>query len=298
MSRLLYWLVIKPISLLPYPILYGFSNFFFVVLYYLVGYRKKVVNDNLRQSFPEKSTTEIAQIQKKFYRHFCDLVVESLKNFSIREEEADRRMVQHGVEIFDELHRKGKSVILAGGHYCNWELWAVASAGYFKHDLIAIYKRLSNTYFDGKMRTSRGRFGLKMIATREYGQYMTDHNKDLTVSVFAIDQSPTDPKKCTWVTFMGRETAAHFGAEKYAHQYDFPVVYGHIYKVRRGYYETRYELVTDQVREMAQGELTQKLHNILEEDIRKAPEYWLWSHKRWKHKRPVVENFQSGAPKE
>ncbi len=292
-SRILYGLIILPISKLPYPILYGFSDFFFVVFYYLVGYRKKVVTANLRRSFPDKSEKEIKQIRRKFFRHFCDLVMESLKNFSIKPEQAQARMKQIGVEIFDKYYKEGKSVILCGGHYGNWELWAVATPDHFKHELLAIYKRLSNAFFDDKMRTTRGRFGLKMVPTKEIGTYLKDNPQNLTVTVFGFDQSPSNPQKCVWIDFLGQETAGLYGAEKYAQLYDSPVVFGHVRKVRRGYYEVEYALVTEEPRKMAYGELTQKLHTILEKDIRKAPEYWLWSHKRWKHKRPSNENFQS-----
>ncbi len=295
MSALLYWLVIKPISLLPYPLLYGVSDFFFVIFYYLVGYRKKVVTDNLRKSFPEKSEKEIKTIRRKFYHHFCDLVFESLKNFSITRKQAESRMRTLNPEIYEELHRQGKSVILCGGHYCNWELWAVATPGFFKHKLIAIYKQLSNPYFDQKMRVTRGRFGLDMISTKEFGNYFQEHREDLTVSVFAIDQSPSNPKKCLWIDFMGRETATHYGAEKYANMFNYPVVFGHLKKVKRGHYEVQYELVTMNPENLAYGELTQQMHRLLEVDVRKAPEFWLWTHKRWKHKRPAEENFQEEA---
>lgn len=288
-SRLIFWLVIKPISLLPYGALYIFSDFFFLILFHLVGYRKKVVKANLRGCFPQKSEQEITQLAKKFYRHFCDLVLESLKNFSITHEQAQERMTQEGLEVFEKLYQEGRSVILTGGHYCNWELWAVSTPPHFKHRLMGIYKRLSNKYFDEKMRTSRGKFGLELVSTKETGDFFKENINDLTVSVFAIDQSPSNPKKAMWITFFGRETAALFGAEKYAKDYDYPVVYAHLSKKSRGNYHVRYELVTETPNATEYGEITHKLHEILESDIRKAPEYWLWSHKRWKHKRPVEE---------
>ena len=297
-SSILYHLVIKPISLLPYPLLYGFSDFFFIVFYYLVGYRKKVVTSNLRRSFPEKSEAEIKQIRRKFYRHFCDIVFESLKNFSIKPQDAQARMKQVGAEIFDKYYKQGKSVILCGGHMGNWELWAVASPAHFKHELVAIYKRLSNAFFDDKMRESRGRFGLKMVPTREIGNYLKDNPNNLTVTVFGFDQSPSNPEKCVWVNFLNQETAALFGAEKYAQQYNSPIVFGHLRKIKRGYYEVEYTLVTEEPLKTEFGEITQKLHTILEADIRKNPEIWLWSHKRWKHKRPSNENFQSKVSNE
>ena len=298
MSAILYWLVIKPISMLPYPVLYGISDFFFVIFYYLVGYRKKVVTANLKGCFPEKSDQEIAVIRKKFYRHFCDLVLESLKNFSITEKQAHARMKQLNPEFFKEYAERGQGLILAGGHYANWELWAVATPAFFEHKLVAIYKRLSNAYFDRKMRQTRGKFGLKLVPTKEYGTYIKDHHQDLEVSVFGFDQSPSNPKKCLWINFMGRETAALYGAEKYAKEFGLPVVYGLIRKEKRGFYIVKYIKVNDHPETTKMGEITQKLHDILESEIRRAPEFWLWSHKRWKHKRPTEENFTPEAPNE
>jgi Kdo2-lipid IVA lauroyltransferase/acyltransferase len=286
-SRLLFWLVIKPVSLLPYPLLYALSDFFYFILYYLVGYRKAVSRQNIKFCFPEKTEQEIDEMLKKFYRHFCDLVLESLKNFSITKEMAQHRMEQHGTEILNQLYDQGRSVILAGGHYGNWELWATATPPHFKHRLMGIYKRLNNAYFDQKMRESRGKFGLELVSTKDTGQFFKDNTNSLTVSVFAVDQSPSNPKKAIWIKFFGRETAALFGSEKYAVECDNAVVWAHIRKTKRGFYTVTYELVTTAPRTMAKGELTQKLHDILEKDIREAPEYWLWSHKRWKHQRPA-----------
>lgn len=298
-SRILYWLVIKPVSMLPYPLLYALSDFFYIVLYYFVGYRKKVVLQNLKFCFPEKDDREIELMMKRFYRHFCDLVLESLKNFSVTNEVAQSRIEQHGTEILNQLGDEGKSIILAGGHYCNWELWAVASPPHFKHRLMGIYKKLNNVYFDQKMRESRGKFGLELVSTKDAGLFFKENINSVTISVFAVDQSPSNPNKAIWINFFGRETAALFGTEKYATEYDYPVVWAHLRKKKRGYYTVTYELVTKTPRELAKGELTQRLHNILEQDILEAPEYWLWSHKRWKHKKPDdAQSFITPTPQQ
>ena len=287
MSGLLYWLVIKPISLLPYPVLYAFSDFFYVILYHLVGYRKKVVRGNLMQSFPQKTRLERTTIEKAFYRHFCDLVLESLKNFSIGENDIRKRFTHRGTEILDRLHSQGKSAILVGGHYGNWELWAVSAPPHFRHKLMAIYKRLSNPFFDKKMRQTRGRFGLELVSTRETATWLKEHQAELFMSVFAIDQSPSNPHKAHWIDFMGQETAALFGTEKYAKEFNLPIVFGHLRKDSRGMYSIDYELFTENPRDFPHGELTQQLNKILETDIQKDPRYWLWTHKRWKHRRPT-----------
>ncbi|MFM9004303.1 MAG: lysophospholipid acyltransferase family protein, partial [Flavobacteriales bacterium] len=162
MSALLYGLVIKPISLLPYRVLYLFSDFFYIVLYRIVGYRKKVVRDNLRSVFHEKSAHELGSIERAFYRHFCDLVLERLKNFSATEKQLAERFEHRNTEVLDRLYASGKSAFLAGGHYAYWEMWALSAPPHFQHRLMAIYKRLSDPYFDKKMRSTRGKFGLEL----------------------------------------------------------------------------------------------------------------------------------------
>jgi len=287
MSAALYWLVLKPISLLPYRGLYILSDIFFFVFYRLIGYRKKVVRGNLTRSFPEKSPAEIVEIEKDFYRHFCDLVLESLKNFSARPEQLAARFEHRNTEVLDRLHAEGRSAILAGGHYGNWEMWALSAPVHFRHRLMAIYKRLSNSYFDEKMRSTRGKFGLELVSTKSTGDWLKAHQTNLFVSVFAIDQSPSNPRKAYWTTFLDQETACLFGAEKYAKEFNLAIVFGHLSKVSRGKYAIDYELVTADPCAYEHGKLTEELTRLLEIDIRREPRYWLWTHKRWKHKRPT-----------
>jgi KDO2-lipid IV(A) lauroyltransferase len=285
-SAILFYLIILPISKLPYFLLYKVSDFFFLVMYHLVGYRKKVVLDNLRKCFPDKSEREIKEISKAFYRHFCDLVVESLKNFSISSEEAQARMISVNPEVLNAYAERGQSVIIVGGHYANWELWAVAAPPKLKHQVVAIYKQLSNAFFDKKMRSSRGKFGLHLVSTKAFSDYFKEHVNDCTATVFAIDQSPSNPNKSIWIKFLGRDTATLFGAEKYATEYNRPVVYGKVRKVKRGYYTISYETVFENPSATQKGEITQTVHDILEQEIHLQPEFWLWSHKRWKHQKP------------
>jgi Kdo2-lipid IVA lauroyltransferase/acyltransferase len=295
MSRILFWLVLKPLSLLPFWMLYGISDFFCFVIYRIVGYRKAVVFDNLRQCFPEKSEAEIQSIARKFYHHLCDLIIESIKNFSISEKELRKRMLTQNAELFAKYFKEGRSIILCGGHYGNWEMWALSAPLYLEHKILGIYKKLKDPYFDEKMRLTRGRFGLKLISTRDINEYLKTNTSELNVTVLAVDQSPSDPKKCVWVNFLGRETAALYGSEKFAKEYNRPVIYGHVEKIKRGYYRMHYELIVAEPGEMAYGEIIQKAHDILEREILRAPEFWLWSHKRWKHKRPKNDFFEGSG---
>lgn len=284
-SWLLYWAVIKPVSLLPYFILYGLSDFLFLVIWYVMPYRKKVVLSNLRRVFPDRSERELRKLAWRFYRHFADLVAESLKNFSITPAQAGKRMDQQGAEVLNRFAREGRSIILCGGHQGNWELWAMAAPIELRHILLGVYKRLSNPFFDRKMRESRSRYGLVLVPTIETGTYLRSHPEEVNCLILAIDQSPANPQKAIWIDFLGQDTAVYFGAERYAVQFDRPVVFGSIYKVRRGYYEVRYELVTDTPAEHPEGFITREVFRRLEANILAQPEYWLWSHKRWKHRR-------------
>jgi KDO2-lipid IV(A) lauroyltransferase len=166
-SKILYYIVIKPISMLPYWILYGISDFFFLLMYYVFGYRKKVVTDNIQKCFPEKAEKEIYSIRRKFYRHFCDLVIESLKNFSISRGQATDRMKMLNSDLVDKWVSDRGGVILSTGHFGNWELWAAAAMYFHRKPVLGIYKRLSNAFFDAKMRETRGKNGLLLVSTRK-----------------------------------------------------------------------------------------------------------------------------------
>lgn len=285
-SKILYYLLILPISYLPYPLLYLLSDFVYIILYYIVGYRKKVVFKNIANSFPEKSEKEVVQISKKFYRHFTDLIVEAFKNFSISEKSASKRVISKGHELMNQYQKEGRDVVISGGHYNNWELWAVAASMSLDHQLIGIYKRLSNAYFDQKMRSSRGKFGMDLVSTKRSRKYIEERIGKGIAPIFAIDQSPADPKKSYWIEFLNQETACFFGLEKYSKEFDLPVFYGKMTKLKRGFYEIEYELITESPRDCVEGEIIKKTHEMLEKQIRDKPEFWLWTHKRWKHKRP------------
>jgi KDO2-lipid IV(A) lauroyltransferase len=286
LSVLLYHGVLRPISFLPYRVLYGFSDVLFLLMYHVIGYRRKVVLRNIANSFPEKSTQEHEQIALAFYRHFCDVIMESFKVFSITEKEVQERMVFENPELLNSYFEKNRSVIIAGGHYNNWELFAVAVDAPMKHQAIAIYKKLKNDYLDKKMRESRGKYGLSMISTKIVKEVFDQEKENLTATIFAIDQSPSSKHKCYWTTFLNQETDVVFGAERYAKEYNYPVLFGHIEKLKRGYYRFRFTPVEDNPRQSPHGEIMEKLTQVLEKDIKEQPQYWLWTHRRWKRIRP------------
>jgi KDO2-lipid IV(A) lauroyltransferase len=290
--RFLYYLILKPISLLPSWVLYRVSDLMYLILYKMVGYRKKVVRTNIMNSFPEWSDDRKHSIEREFYRHFCDLVVESIKAFSISKVELERRFVQRNPELFQKYFDKGQHVTLVGGHSGNWELFAVSVALHLPHQPVALYSALHNEFINRKILESRSKYGLWMKNYAEVKQLISEApDKPITV-IFGSDQSPNIKQKPYWTEFLHQETGVQFGTEKFSRDNDIPVIYGFIHKLKRGYYEMEYKLVCERPNELALGEITEKHTRMLEEDIRKEPAYWLWTHKRWKRKKIDFINYE------
>jgi KDO2-lipid IV(A) lauroyltransferase len=228
---------------------------------------------------------QIDCVERKFFQHLMDLVFESFKLFSISKSEVERRVIYTNPEVVNNYFDRGQSVIIAAGHYNNWEYVAASLDIPLKHQTFGIYKKLSNPYFDGKMIESRGRFGMKLISTKEVKESFAREKNNLTAFVFGFDQSPSPVSVPYWIKFLNQDTAAQFGTEKYAKEYEFPVIYGRMNKVKRGYYKFEFEEVCVKPSATIHGEITERINYLLEEDIRRQPEFWLWSHKRWKLKK-------------
>jgi KDO2-lipid IV(A) lauroyltransferase len=203
-------------------------------------------------------------------------------------------MRYEGTECLEAFHRAGRHVVVAGGHMNNWELYALTADRPVSHQVTAIYKRLADPVMDEAMRKTRERLGLKMVPTVEAQAWAAAHlqpeARPLQAVVFGFDQSPADPRKSWWTTFLHQETAWYFGLEKLACQYNLPVVYGQIKRTHRGHYVTRYEVLVAEPALCAEGDVLRACIDRLERDIRERPAEWLWTHKRWKHRRP------EGAP--
>jgi KDO2-lipid IV(A) lauroyltransferase len=283
-SAILYYLVLKPISLLPFPILYAFSDFFFFIIYYLTPYRKKVVTENLKRSFPDKSDKEIAGIQKKFYRHFCDLIFETLKLFSASQQSISKRIKLLNPEFLDKYYAKGKSIVLASGHYANWEWPAITLSLHSKFKGSGVYSRLSNKFFDRKLRQTRAAFGTELFTNKEVSDFMEARLDKMYLFGFINDQSPSNPARGHWATFLNQPTCMLLGAEKNAVKYDLPVVYAAVRKVKRGFFSLEYITVSDNPRAEKEFYITEECQRINEGLIMTEPEWWLWTHRRWKHK--------------
>lgn len=284
-NRIFYYGFVVPLSLMPFRVLYVFSDILAFLMYYVVGYRKKVVMANLANSFPEKSEKERVAIAKKFYRHLCDLTLESLKMFTIGEKDAKERVTYLDTHVVQKYYDQDKSLIVAMAHYNNWEMVAVTVDQAIPHQACAIYKPLTNVYFDGKMLSSRQKYGIKMIHLKKVKRDFEEMKTRLTATFFLIDQAPSYHSTPHWMTFLNQETGVLLGTERFSKDYDFPVVFLDVQKPRRGYYTCRFVDVFSEPRSTKPGEITEKVTQMLEAHIKEKPEFWLWSHKRWKRKK-------------
>ncbi len=287
-SAILYYLLLKPLSFLPLWVLYRLSDVLYLLIFFIFPYRKKVVRKNLRNSFPDKSTKELKSLERKFYRHFCDVIVESVKVFSIAEKEVIKRCRFTNSEIVQDYFEKGQSLIAVASHYANWELAALASNLQVDFQCVAIYAPLKNKFFNKKLKASRGRLGLQLLAKKELPEYMEGQFDWPIGLIFAADQSPPrHAKTIHWTTFLNQPTAFFLGAERYAKQMNWPVLFFYVRKIKRGYYEFTGTFVEEQVLESQEGAITEGHVRMLEALIMENPEYWLWTHNRWKRPPPV-----------
>ena len=290
MSSIFYYLVIKPLSFLPFNVLYGISDVLFFLIYHATGYRRSVVHKNLANSFPDKSKEEIRRIEKAFFIHLCDIIVESVKLFSISLTDLRERFTIRNPEILDKYYNNGQSIILVGGHYNNWEYAAISLDLQVPHQAIGIYSPMSNKFFDKKFAESRTKYGVQIVPKSEVRQSFSRNANNLTMTIFGADQSPTYSKRVHWTTFLNQDTAVHVGTELFARIYKYPVFFIEVHKLKRGYYVADLVLLAERPQDFKSEELT-KLHTAhLEKMIIEKPEFWLWSHKRWKRKKSEEEN--------
>lgn len=276
------------ITLLPLPVLYIFSDFLYLVLYYVVSYRRNVVATNLKNSFPEKTDKELKIIEKKFYRHLSDILVETFKSTHMTRANQKKRFTYSNLDIIDKLREGKRDIIAIMGHYNNWE-WPTLLPYYLKYKTIIIYKPLQNKYFNRFINNHRSEHGIVLTPTSQVIREIINCRKNdiNTVSVFISDQIPSKGDIKYWTTFLNQDTAVFTGAGKIASKYDMAVVFFHVQKVKRGYYNLNIEPLFDHTEGLSEEMITEKHVRKLEEIIKEKPEYWIWSHRRWKHKKPV-----------
>ena len=276
------------ITLLPLPVLYIFSDFLYLVLYYVVSYRRNVVATNLKNSFPEKTDKELKIIEKKFYRHLSDIIIETFKSTHMTRTNQKKRFTYSNLEIIDKLREEKRDIIAIMGHYNNWE-WPTLLPYYLKYKTIIIYKPLQNKYFNRFINNHRSEHGIVLTPTSQVIREIINCRKNdiNTVSVFISDQIPSKGDIKYWTTFLNQDTAVFTGAGKIASKYDMAIVFFHVQKVKRGYYNLNIEPLFDHTEGLSEEMITEKHVRKLEEIIKEKPEYWIWSHRRWKHKKPV-----------
>jgi Kdo2-lipid IVA lauroyltransferase/acyltransferase len=275
------WLV----SRLPFFILYRISDLMFVVTFFIVRYRKKTVFDNLRNAYPGKSKAEIRHIAIKFYRFLCDFMLESLKPYSISPDELDRRFRYTNPELMDEFHENGRDYALVSGHYGDWELNS-AVATHAKRDALVIYRPLQNKDMDRLFLKIRSRNkGTVMTPMESVYRVALEHrnNRKPYLIWFISDQRPPRNNKF-WTTFLNQPTPFFNGIEKLSRKLDLAVLYMHVKRVKRGFYEVTLKKLFDSVQDLPENAVILAFIRELEEEINKEPQYWLWSHKRWKYK--------------
>ena len=274
-------------TLLPLRVLYVFSDILFLALYYFPGYRRKVVAENLRNSFPDKSEQERAVIARKFYRHLADMFIETFKLPHLRLKEHEKRCVFENTELLNRLYDEGKDIAAVLGHYNNWEMQNILQLK-MKHTIVSIYRPLSNRHFDRFIMNIRGRYGMVLTPTSMVIREIVNRrkNNERTMSVFLSDQTPAVSDIHYWTTFLNQDTPVYTGTEKIATKYGMAVVFINQQKISRGHYRVRFELLFESTEGLREHEVTEAHVKHLEQIIREHPEFWLWTHKRWKHKRP------------
>lgn len=274
------------ISLLPLWVFYRLSDGLYYLVYHVVRYRRRVVYANLRSSFPEKSEVEIERIAKDFYSFFCDYIVETLKFFSMGEKNIRKRMKFEGLGQVKEDFANGRSVSVYLGHYCNWE-WISSLGLHLDEQCGQIYHPLENATLDRLFLYMRGRFKAQSIKMDDTFLTILKWKKEGRKNIvgYIADQVPGYNNIHYWADFLHHDTPVFTGAERISKIMDTAVYYIDVERPRRGYYVARFIKIADSLNEHPVFFATEQYFRLLEKNIQRAPQYWLWSHKRWKRTR-------------
>lgn len=274
------------ISILPPWLLYGFSDVVCFLVYDVAGYRKGVVSGNLQRSFPEKSEAERKLIMRRFYHYLCDLFLETFKTLTMSRDFALKHCSfdDEALKLFNHYFDSKKSVIIVMGHFGNWEWAGNTFSLQCRQQLYVIYHPLANPHYNRLIINMRMRFGTKLIAMKDTYRTMALQRKEITSTAFIADQTPS-PERAYWTTFLHQDTPVFLGTEAIARKLDYPVVFASVKRMKRGYYKIFAETLFETPSLTADGQISEAHTRKLESEIQKQPEIWLWSHRRWKHKR-------------
>ena len=274
------------ISKLPFRLFYWFSDCIYILVYYIIGYRKKIVRNNILIALPHVSEEKRLVIEKKFYHHMCDMFLEMIKTMSISSEEMKERFKITNIELLKEYEQKNKSIILLAAHYASWE-WLLSINESTSFKCYGVYKKVNNKYFDAKVRAIRSKFKSVLVTTDNTIALINDNEKNGIMSLYGLasDQSPQVHKTFHWQQFMGITVPVHTGAEMLAKRYDLEVVFAKVKKVKRGFYEATFVPIANNPKSIPDYEITDAYLKEVEQQILEAPEFYFWTHKRWKHRR-------------
>jgi KDO2-lipid IV(A) lauroyltransferase len=271
------------ISLLPFSVLYFLSDGLYYLLYTVIGYRKQVVRDNLRRSFPTKTEQERLVIEKTYFRFLADNLIESLKSLSMSKKSFQKRFHLKNPEVITQFTDKKQSILLAMSHYANWEWSAPGLTSVLAVKTILVYKPLSNKSAEKVINGIRAKYGALMVPMKQSIRTIIEHQGETTITFMVSDQTPSARDNMHFVDFLNQPTAVFKGLEKIAKLTKSPIVYMHVERVKRGYYQAEFSVLEANPLATAEDEITEKYNKKLENIIIANPAYWLWSHKRWKH---------------
>ncbi len=298
MQLLAFWLLyplLWCISVLPFPLLYALSDLTYFFVYRVFGYRKKAVRKNLDIALPHLSVAERRVVERKFYAHMCDMFLEMIKTLTISTKEMNRRFRYTNIELLHEYEKTGRSLILMCAHYASWEWLIVMAEHIHVYRTVAIYKRIANRRFDKLVRDIRARLNTELIEAQKAIEVLHQQKEEGILAVYGFlgDQSPQLTKARHWDTFMGQEVPIHTGGEMLAKKLNHNIAYCRVTKKKRGYYEATIIPLAENPREYRDYEITAKYLKEVEKQIMEAPEFYFWTHKRWKHtgkkKKPVMQ---------
>lgn len=298
-------LLLNSLSRLPFPLLYLFSDFLYLLIYKGVGYRKSVVQKNLRNAYPDKSAEALKTIEIAYYKYLSSIMVEIFKMRTLSEKELNRRVKFKNIELVSKHLDQGQSILICSPHYGNWEWSVLAMALHVQAHIYTIYKPLSNPLFDKWFYQTRNRYGNTMVPMRHTLRAIKNTENETSIFCFANDQAPPKEESHHWVDFLNQPTSFHLGVEKIAQKTKRPVFYAAMKTIKKGFYEIEFAVISLKPEQSEPLEITKTYARKLEETLNEAPPYWLWSHKRWKHQpetgttqnpnlyKPIPRDFES-----
>lgn len=267
--------------LIPFPLLYRLSDGLFYILYYVARVRRSVVRQNLQYAFPHHPPKKIIAIEKKAYRNFCDIILETIKGYTLSPNAMKKRYAIKIPDVSEAYYAEKRSVIAFAGHYANWE-WGISIQQHVKHKAYYVYKQLHNRVVDAYIRKRREAYGATLVHKGEMARTLLKNRRRPSLYVLVADQRPSGDQETRNITFFGRTTPCFAGPELMAKTFNYPVVYCKIQRIKRGYYQTEAIMISENPRDTADGEITQKTMALLEAQILEAPEQWMWMHRRFK----------------